>query len=222
MTAPKVGMPLRQCRSLHVVARFAGRPRVALDSMWPLLLDGLLASVEVDRSALDHKTTADLPLVLHRGGVGAAWSWVASVAAPLGADSPQWAYRWQETPGVLGVECAGLEWHACGDPVAVRELLGAVDRVGSRHQAVPVARWDVVDAGPPPGTTADALWLPSGYIGRPIAARGADALGVPDAETVDGAVRPPYSRPPAITEGGVFRREWRPVLAPWTRRPGAP
>jgi len=38
-------LPFSECRSVHVTARFGERSRVALDSHWPVLLDGLLAGV---------------------------------------------------------------------------------------------------------------------------------------------------------------------------------
>jgi len=220
MGHPKsIGVPLSVARSLHVVARFAGQRRVALDTHWPLLLDGLLAGVERRRRPpAKPNDTAVLPLARYTRDVGAQWSWMASIGAPIGHDDPAWAYRWHELElGVLAIECAGIEWWAHGDADGVRDLLDGIRRVGNRDAAADVARWDVVDCGP---TVLDeAVWLPSGYIARPVAARGAASLGVPDADTVDGAVRPPYWRAPTITEGGRLVREWRPVLAPWTRRP---
>lgn|GEM_PF-7112580 len=218
MSLRAVGLPLDQCRSLHVVARFAGRRRVELDSDWPVLLDGLLDGVTRRRHPPGtHAQVLGLPLGRFKGA-GKQWSWLASVGLPIGVDSPEWAYRWKGEPGPIVVECAGIEWHAAGDPDDVRTLVADVARVGNRHQSAAVARWDVVDAGPALDPS-EAVWLPAGYIGRPIAARAAEALGVSEADLADGAVRPPYWRPPPMTVAG-FAREWRPVLAPWTRRPG--
>lgn len=217
MSLKAVGLRPDQCRSLHVVARFDGRRRVELDSDWPVLLDGLLdGAIRRRHPPRQHAQVLSLPLGRFKGA-GKQWSWLASVGLPIGADSPEWAYRWRGEPGPLVVECAGVEWWATGAADQVRSLLADVAQVGNRHQAAAVAQWDVVDAGPPPDPS-DAVWLPTGYVARPLAARAAAELGVPDAETADGAVRPPYWRPPPNTTSG-FSREWRPVLAPWTRRP---
>lgn len=215
-----MSLPLAQCQSIHVVARFAGRRCVALDNDWPILLDGLLAGV-VHRRRPPRKAdeTADLPLGRFVKGVASQWSWLASVGLPLGHESPQWAYRWKAGPGPIAVECAGIEWRCVGDATSVRDLLAGVTELGNRRHSAEVAHWDVVESGPAPELGSEALWLPSGLIARPVAARAATGLGVADAEIVDGAVRPPYWRAPSVTEGGAFAREWRPVLAPWTRRP---
>lgn len=194
MTARARGIDLSECRSLHVVARFAGRRRVGLDADWPVLLDGVLASV-APRPAKPTEVVP-LPLAHHKAGVGAQWCWLASVGLPIGA-----------------------EWHAVGDAGRVRGLLAGVGRIGNRNSRCEVQRRDVVDAGPAPECSTEALWLPCGLIARPVAARAATVLGVPGAETVDGTVRPPYWRAPPNTDGGTFERAWRPVLAPWTRRP---
>lgn len=217
MTTRARGLGLSECRSLHVVARFASRRSVELDADWPVLLDGVLASV-APRPAKPTEVVP-LPLAHHKAGVGAQWCWLASVGLPIGADSPEWAYRWRGDEDTVVVECAGVEWHAVGDAGRVRGLLAGVGRIGNRNRRCEVQRWDVVDAGPAPECSTEALWLPCGLIARPVAARAATVLGVPGAETVDGTVRPPYWRAPPNTDGGTFERAWRPVLAPWTRRP---
>lgn len=203
-----------------VIARFTERSRIAVDSDWPVLLDGLLAgALDRRRPRPGQPVTIDLPLARYTYGVAAQWSWLASVGSPLDA-GPTWAERWAtRSPGPVVIDCVGVEWQCVGGPGAVRDLLGDVGQLGDRRASATVVRWDVVDAGPAPALQTDAVWLPSGHIARPIAARGGAGLGVPDAETVDGAVRPPYWRPPATNAGGTFAREWRPVIAPWTQRP---
>lgn len=209
---------------MRVTAHFAGRSSLALDSDWPLVLDGLLASVVGQRNpGLRATEVRSLPLARYAQDLGSQWSWAASVATPVAATSPAWAYRWRGDPEVLTVDCTGLTWQCIGDPDQVRDLLTDVPRLGNRHRSAAVARWDVLDAGGPPGQLADAMWLPTGRIARPIASRGAHALGVPDAESVDGAIRPPYWRPPpGHANDGGFARAWKPVLAPWTERPTTP
>lgn len=221
MTRKRFGIPVAQARLLHVYAAFPERSRVALDSDWPLLLDGLLAGVIERRKPSPKPITHDLPLARYTESLEAQWSWLASVGSPLEA-SPEWAQRWEGEPRVITVDCLGAEWYCVGHAEGVRSLLCEVHQIGNRRQAARVAQWAVVDVGPVPTQIGEPLWLPSGYIARPIAARGAAALGVLNADTVDGAIRPPYWRPPSITEGGKFERQWRPVIAPWTRKPEEP
>lgn len=220
MSVYRPGLSLAQCRSLHVVARFARRSLVELDSYWPVPLDGLLAVVAHRRRPSSRTTEApDLPLARFIYNTHTQWSWLASVAAPLGVTSPEWAQRWKQEPGPLAVDCAGAEWYATGDRDQVADLLRDVAQVGNRGHWAPVQRWDVVDIGRRPRNGSVGVWLPSGVIARPIAARAAGGLGVPDADTVDSAVRPPYQQASPTDDGTAFGRRRLPVIAPWTRRP---
>lgn len=116
-----------------------------------------------------------------------------------------------------------LTWRVVGDLDPLLALCLRIDQLGrkrSQGEGV-VLGWDAVDEGP-----ADldwALWTPDGCIARPVPARAAGHLGVPGARTVPGTIRAPYWRPPQTeTPGGGFRRAWRDVLAPDTRRPKVP
>lgn len=210
---------VEECRCLIVTAHFRGRCGVHLDSWWPALLDGLLAGV-VRRLAPPRRPNdiQELPLTAWRRDTGKQWSWMASTAEPIDPhEGPGWQRRWDQEPTEVQLSCSGLRWRAVGDAAAVCALLRHVPTLGNRHASTPVMQWDVVDVGP--GDNAWGAWMDSGRIARPFAARAAAALGVPGAETVDGAVRPPYWRPPPVTADGSFGRAWRPVLAPWTARP---
>lgn len=222
MTIATKALPLSESRAVRVTAHFAGRSHVALDSDWPLILDGLLAGVVEQRHPSARPTTHSLPLARYAEDLGKQWSWAASVGTPMGTTSMPWAYRWKGSPQTITVDCTGVQWHCIGDPDRVRDLLRDLPHLGNRRKSSPVASWDILDAGGPPGQLGEAMWLPSGRIARPIAARGAGALGVPNAETVEGAVRPPYWRPPPTNANDTFGRAWKPVIAPWTERPANP
>lgn len=214
MGSPKPpGLPMGACRSLIVSARFAGPATVSLDAYWPALLDGLLAAA-VQQGKRPTQTVA-LPLTYDTRDVGSQWHWLATTGVPAGTVADRaagWNSRWERDPAPEPVTCSGLVWRAVGDAGGVRDLVARLPQLGNRDHHAAVVAWDVEDAGEP--SRAWCTWLASGYIARPVAARAAAGLGVPDAETVDGAVRPPYWRPPPVTEGGTFAREWRPVIAP--------
>jgi hypothetical protein len=182
----------------------------------------------------------------HRPKLAAQWVWLASCAtwSTTEADLRYWHARFghadaervcgpllpamvYETHGryrsyrvPLAVTLAGvLTWRVCGDAQLLLELCRRVDQLGKKHSQGEgrVLGWHVTDDGPP--DPAWALWGADGRIARPVPARAATLLGVPDAATVSiDAVRPPYWRPAPTTEGS-FRRERRDVLAPTTRRP---
>lgn len=109
-----------------------------------------------------------------------------------------------------------LAWWAVGDRDRVADLLGDVHQIGrkrSQGEGV-VLGWDVADAGPP--AWAPILWQ-AGRIARPVPARGAAALGVPDAEMVPESIRPPYFAPRFGGDGEVD--VWPRAIAPWTAQP---
>lgn len=207
--------PRRVC--LSVTARFAGRRTLEVDSWWPLLLDGLLAGVLRQPRAKPNQTVA-LPLGRHYRDAGKQWYWMASVAGPLGPGLDRsWVTRFDRAPGPVELTCEGLEWRAVGHLDAVRAAVGAVASLGNRDARALVSHWEVHDAGEESDDWT--TWLASGLIARPVPARVALSLGVPDADTVDGPLRPPYWRPPPRGDGHGFERAWREVLAPWTLRP---
>jgi hypothetical protein len=189
-----------------------------LDRWWPAPLDGLLAAAVdplLHRARRRTPRAARLPLARWRRGLNNQWVWTASCAAiERAADASQPTRIMHPGP---------LHWTAAGDPEAVTEMLSTLGQVG-RDRALGrgrVASWSVRDCGPFGLEDMPALmWRVDGFISRPVPARAAVLLGL-DPSTVDtvaGAIRPPYSVPPRNPDG---TRDWRPVLAPWTRRPPA-
>lgn len=183
-----------------------------------------------------------------RHAIGTAWFWLASCAiVPPGAQEevhywhrrfphavaeqvtgsrlpPQvyeghGRYRLMRVPLAVTVTPV-LTWRAAGDPDAVRDLLADIWCVGKKRSQGEgeVAAWEVADdGGPDPGAV---LRRPDGTIARPVPARYAAAAGITEPETVPGAYRPPYWRPPPDGRvQGTFSRQWQPVLAPWTTVP---
>ncbi|MGH9290295.1 MAG: hypothetical protein ACRD0V_18710 [Acidimicrobiales bacterium] len=115
---------------------------------------------------------------------------------------------------------AELTWWALGDPEQVLAILRTVEQVGrkrSQGEGV-VARWDVRDTGPP--EWEPILWQ-QGRAARPLAARAAAGIGVPDADTIPHSYRPPYFLPRHVAQDDEGRPglEWPEVIAPWTTRP---
>lgn len=178
---------------------------------------------------------------------GGAWLWLASCAiVPDGAreDVHYWhrrfdhaaaeqaagsrlppmvyeahgRYRAYRTPLAVTVTPV-LTWRAIGTPDAVADLLAGVWCTGKKRSQGEgeVLGWEVADDGEP--DLQAVLWRPGGLISRPVPARHAAVLGVPAAQEVPGAYRPPYWRPPPGPAEGKFSRQWAPVLAPWTATP---
>lgn len=162
---------------------------------------------------------AQLPLAKWQRGLGKQWVWLATVAD---LDRP-----FGEQPGRFRAEGI-LRWSAVGDPGAVRDMLQRLPAVGAERSAGHgrVAAWTVADLGPFDADRDLPLvqWHPDGRIARPVPVRAAAQLGLnSDAlDTVDGSIRPPYGVPPPTGQltPGTWR-EWREVLAPWTRQPQA-
>lgn len=195
----------------------------------------------------DHHTDR-LPFCRVTEGTGKQWWWAASGAEPIGiaerdvhwvhkrvkhaaadqctgAHLPPTIYdsmsRWRayRLP-VVATACAALGWWAVGHP---DEIAAAVDRVcsvGGKWATGEgrVVTWEVTDCGH--ADLARVVWSDDGTISRPVPARCAATVGAaPDCDTVQAAVRPPYWRPPPVTEGS-FARAWREVIAPWTTQIG--
>jgi hypothetical protein len=176
---------------------------------------------------------------------GAQWWHLASCAAPVGAaaEDVRWwhkrfngmeaidlgvrvptsaldgkigRYRAWRTPEVVTV-CAALEWVAIGDPAAISDVLSGVRQLGRNRSMGEglVLDWDVIDIGDP--DPLQVIWR-DGMIGRPIPARCAPSLGVPDCDITRAPIRPPYFRAPQRDPGsGGFARILPEVIAPWTR-----
>jgi hypothetical protein len=188
-----------------------------LDGWWPAPLDGLLAAaVDPRLRRVDRRParTARLPLARWRRGLNNQWVWAASCAVIEVAGV---------SPPAQTLSPGPLHWTAAGDLRAVAELLSTLTQVGGDRAAGRgrVAAWSIQDSGPFQLEDMPVLlWRLDGFISRPLPARAAALLGL-DPSTVDtvaGAIRPPYSVPPRNPDG---TRDWRPVLAPWTRRPSA-
>jgi hypothetical protein len=232
------------------------RQGVVLPTVWPLPLDGLLATAVRRRllgslhGSVPDQHTVMLPLDCYRSaGTAQQWFWLASCAlVPEAAvvEAHHWHRRFDhadaENAAVLPpqvYEAHGryrahrvpmpvtvadrLGWVAVGHRERVASLLGDLFAVGRKwaQGEGAVLRWEVDDAGEPDPEAV--IWAgPGGTVSRPVPARAAAELGVLDAATVGGAVRPPYWRPPSGLDGrhGPGGREWRPVIAPGTRRPG--
>lgn len=187
-----------------------------IDAWWPAPLDGLLAAT-VDPAELrvaghSHRN-ARLPLLRWKRGLNKQWVWAASCAA---IDPPAQHSR----PGQV-LHAGPLRWTAAGDPLALSDMLPKLEQVGGERAAGRgrVASWSVHDMGPhEPADLLAVLWHSDGLISRPVPARAAAVLGLSPStvDTVPGAVRPPYSIAPRDDRGA---RNWRAVLAPWTRRP---
>lgn len=187
-----------------------------VDCWWPAPLDGLLAAAadlrlrSVDQHAA---RAARLPLARLRRGLNKQWVWAASCASIEVAADPYHPTQ--------SLHPGPLHRTAAGDPEAVAELLAALSQVGGDRAAERgrVAAWSVQDGGPfDLGDLPVLLWRPDGYVSRPLPVRAAILLGL-DPSIVDmvaGSIRPPYSVPPRDPDG---TRAWRPVIAPWTRRP---
>lgn len=149
-----------------------------------------------------------------------AWSDLDAAAAGITDDTPAnpdvGRYKAARIPVPVTV-VSTLRWRCIGDAAAVTDLLDTVPAVGKKRGSGEgqVTRWSVRDIGP-----ADwhaILWHPDGRISRPVPARHAATLDVPDAETVTvDAYRPPYWRPPPGPHG---RRQLVEVIAPTTTRP---
>lgn len=191
-----------------------------------------------------HFKTEDLPLAKLSRGLNNQWVWAATCATcETAAQDTRWHHKrfrslqaeqvadrlpantdvgatkaWR-IPTLITVT-AGLHWTALGDPEAILDLLADIVSVGdgTARGEGHVLRWETLDDGP--AHVDAARWQPDGHIARPYPARARAELGVPDADlvTVD-AIRPPYWRPPASSDGG-FHRPQRQVIAPWTARPG--
>lgn len=200
-------------------------------------------------SVVDHHTER-LPLSSYRtAGTSHQWVWLASCAS-VNPDAQVEAHYWHRRFDHAAAEEAAalppqvyeahgryrnhrvplpatvtdrLDWLAVGNRDAVADLLSDVFALGRKwaQGEGAVLRWEVDDAGEPDRLAV--LWA-GGTIGRPVPARAAAELGVPDAAVSLGAVRPPYWRPPSAGDGGHTqdRRAWRPVIAAGTPRPAAP
>lgn len=181
---------------------------------------------------------------LHNLDLRAQWSWAATCATwdDHGTDLRHVHQRWdtQAAERVVDTMPANPEvgrfkqwripltavvtdritWWCVGDRDKVADLLDWRVGVGAKKAAGEgvVTRWDVTNEGAPDITRI--LWQ-DGVIARPIAARGATALGVPGCDTIPHTIRPPYIRPPQTPSlpGEGFRREQRDVIAPWTKQP---
>lgn len=185
------------------------------DTWWPAPLDGLLAAAaESETDELGrHTSLRRLPLVRWKRGLNKQWVWAASsvvLAPPVRRDAPERLVA----PGPL-------RWIAAGDPDRLAQALSRVHQVGAERSAGQgrVGSWDVDDLGEcDPSDPTIVVWRSDGYLSRPLPVRAATALGLRLAtvDTVEAAIRPPYSTPPKDASGA---RRWRPVLAPWTTRP---
>lgn len=189
-----------------------------LDTWWPAPLDGLLAAARGSAATgrpgpPGSLAKAPLPLVRWQRGLNKQWVWVASCVEvellPVLTSSSRFLHD------------GPLIWRAAGDPDRIAALLQHIEQIGVDREAGRgrVGTWSVLDTGPyAPTDLPTVLWRGDGLIGRPVPVRGAAILGLDPAavESVPGALRPPYSVAPR-TPGG--ERRWRPVLAPWTRRP---
>lgn len=114
--------------------------------------------------------------------------------------------------------CSTVTWWALGDPDGIQAVLSRVEAVGkhARQGEGAVLEWRVEDVGP--GDWDVVRWLPDGRVARPFPPRYAAWLGVEQPElTVVDSFRPPYWRPPRISE--TKARTPREVIAPWTTRP---
>lgn len=112
-----------------------------------------------------------------------------------------------------------LTWWAVGDPQQVLDIVATVAQVGAKRSQGEgvVTRWAVDDAGEP--DWAPIVWQ-QGRIARPLAARAATSIGVPDADLISHSYRPPYFQPRHIAEAGQEQtQEWPEVIAPWTEQP---
>jgi hypothetical protein len=212
-------------RLLRVSAQTEGT--ISLDVRWPLPFDALLGSAAMSRRRrpiTPRSPTPALPLTATTTFPSSQWWWVASGAIPL-TDDPRWAMR--RGPGALQalgtrarqapveIRCHIIEWWCAGDGDRILDLVRDVTHLGDRAHRV--RGWAVADEGP--SALAPVVWDDEDYITRPVPLRHAELVGAPIApDVVDGAVRPPYWRPPI---GDGANREWRPVLAPWTIRVGA-
>lgn len=186
-----------------------------VDGWWPVPLDGLLlvaapmADVPVDGHA---HFGVRLPLARWQRGLNKQWVWAVSCAAiDAPADRSRRSHVLHDGP---------LRWTAAGDPPAILAMLETLENIGDewRSGRGRVASWSVQDRGPfGPADLTSVMWRSDGLISRPLPARAATVLGLDSAtvDTVPGAVRPPYSIAPLTAVG---TREWRSVLAPWTRR----
>lgn len=209
--------PVPENRLCEVTAELASPALV--DSWWPEPLDALLAaSVDPASLVVQGRTSraVQLPLARWKQGLNNQWVWVASCAL---------LERQVDRQQVTRLLCPDpLRWYSAGDPAGVLRLLTDVTHVGAGRSTGSgrVASWSVDDRGPwSVDGLSDIPWRPDGLLGRPLPVRAAAVLGL-DPNTVDtlpGAIRPPNLIPPRSPEGG---RQWRVILAPWTRRPLVP
>lgn len=150
-----------------------------------------------------------------------AWSDLDAAAAGTStpANPDVGRYKPSRIPVVVTV-ASTLRWLCIGDRAGIDSLLDGVDSIGKKRNSGEgqVIEWSTSDIGPPDWHAI--LWHPDGRISRPVPARHAATLGIPDAHTVTiDAYRPPYWRP-AITPSGY--RQLVEVIAPTTARPAEP
>lgn len=186
-----------------------------------------------------------LPLTAVRGNhldLGAQWAWAATCATwdDHGTDLRHVHQRWDAqaaetvldvmpaTPEVgrfkqwriplTAVVADQLTWWCIGDRDKIADLLDWRVGVGKKRSVGEgeVTRWDVTDEGDP--DMGRVLWR-DGVIARPIPARAAGSLGVPDCDVVPHQIRPPYWRAAPTSSPSGFAREPRNVIAPWTKQP---
>lgn len=119
------------------------------------------------------------------------------VALPQHVGGSRGRFRQRITP-VLTYPAAAIEWHACGDPEDVSDLVSPITAIGARRGSGEgsVRDWEVTVVDIPEQEWWAFAHLADGNrLGRPVPQQCAERLGVAHTALVRAGLRPPMFHP---------------------------